>query len=131
MSRLAGKKSETDYKTPIRELNARYMSKATNRFTVTEEVWLYPGESASWHFLTLPKDVSEIIRECYGKNARGWGSLPVTATIGKTVFQTSIFPDKRSVGYLLPLKATVRTNEGIRAGKRVTVTLVIAPNRKK
>ncbi|MFA9262815.1 MAG: DUF1905 domain-containing protein [Undibacterium sp.] len=107
------------------------MTKTKNQFTVTEEVWLYPGESAAWHFLTLPKDVSEIIREQYGKNARGWGSLPVSATIGQTVFKTSIFPDKRSGGYLLPIKASVRASEGIRAGKRATVTIVIVPNRKK
>lgn len=107
------------------------MVKAKNQFTVTEEVWLYPGEVASWHFLTLPKDVSEIIRERFGKTTRGWGSLPVSATIGKTNFKTSIFPDKRSGGYLLPIKASVRASEGIHAGKRATVTVAIVPNRKK
>lgn len=107
------------------------MMKTRNQFTVTEEVWLYPGESAVWHFLTLPKDVSEMIREQYGKSARGWGSLPVSATIGKTSFKTSIFPDKRSGGYLLPLKALVRASEGIRAGERATVKVAIVPNRKK
>lgn len=96
---------------------------------ITEEVWLYPGESASWHFLTVPKRTAEAIKERFGKNARGWGSLPVQATISETLFETSIFPDKRSGGYLLPLKAAVRTAEGIRAGMRVTVSLVIQPNR--
>lgn len=98
---------------------------------VTEEVWLYPGESAAWHFLTVPKLVAEAIKEQFGKDVRGWGSLPVQATIGKTVFETSIFPDKRSGGYLLPLKAAVRVSEGIRAGMRVTVSLVVEPHRRK
>ncbi len=107
------------------------MSPHTDSFTVTEEVWLYPGESASWHFLTLPKEVSATIRERSGKNTRGWGSIPVTATIGHTVFQTSIFPDKRSGGYFLPLKASVRASEGIRAGKQATVIIVLDTNRSK
>lgn len=101
-----------------------------HQFTVTEEVWLYPGESAAWHFLTIPKVVAETIRERFGKNTRGWGSLPVQATIGQTAFDTSIFPDKRSGGFLLPLKASVRASEGIREGNRVKVTFVIDPERK-
>ncbi len=100
-------------------------------WTLTEEVWLYPGESAAWHFLTVPKSAAAAIKEQFGKDVRGWGSLPVKATIGKTVFETSIFPDKRSGGYLLPLKAAVRANEGICAGMRVTVHLVVEPRRTK
>lgn len=45
--------------------------------------------------------------------AGGWGSLPVMATIGKTSWKTSIFPDKKSESYLLPLKAEVRKKEKI------------------
>ncbi|MFZ1626614.1 MAG: DUF1905 domain-containing protein [Candidatus Moraniibacteriota bacterium] len=102
------------------------------RWTIVGEVWLYPGESAAWHFMTVPKRDADEIKSRFGQQTRGWGSLPVTATIGKTVFQTSIFfPDKRSGGYLLPLKAAVRAREGIHARQRVTVTIVITPQRKK
>ena len=66
-----------------------------------------------WRFLALPKKESKEIKENFGKSAKGWGSLPVTVMVGHTVWDTSIFPDKKSSTYLLPLKASVRKAEGI------------------
>ena len=37
--------------------------------------------------------------------------------------KTSIFPDKKRGGYLLPLKAAVRTKEKIELGNTVAVTI--------
>lgn len=73
---------------------------------------VYPG-MAAWRFLYVPQKDSAALKEKYGTHARGWGSLPVRATIGKTSWGTSIFPDKKSGCYLLPLKAAVRKVEGI------------------
>lgn len=61
----------------------------------------------------LPTKQGQDIKKQYGANAKGWGSLPVLVTIGKTTWQTSIFPDKQSGSYVLPLKAKVRQAEGI------------------
>jgi hypothetical protein len=55
----------------------------------------------------------------------GWGSVPVTVTIGTTTWKTSIFPDKESGGYLLPLKADVRKKEHIAADSSVALRLEI------
>jgi hypothetical protein len=42
------------------------------------------------------------------------------------VWETSIFPDSRSGGaYILPLKAKVRSAEGIMAGDTISLTLEI------
>jgi hypothetical protein len=71
---------------------------------------------AGWHFVTLPKKESDEIKKNFGAKKRGWGSLRVTATIGKTTWKTSIFPDKKAGAYLLPLKAEVRKKEGIGEG---------------
>ncbi len=87
-------------------------------------VWLYPG-NAAWHFVTVPKKVSATIRDRFGDGARGWGSLPVTAAVGSSRWDTSIFPDKKSGSYLLPLKAAVRKNEGISIGDTVRLALEI------
>ncbi len=92
-------------------------------YTMTEKVWLYPGESANWHFVTLTKKIGQEIKELYGKNARGFGSLPVEVAIGKTTWKTSIFPDKYSGSYILPLKAKVRKLEDIEAGEPVTFSI--------
>lgn len=75
-------------------------------------VFVYPG-MGGWRFLGIPLKEGKEIKEKYGKHAKGWGSLPVSVTIGKTVWKTSIFPDKKSGTYLLPLKAQVRKVEDI------------------
>ena len=96
------------------------MSKAT--YTLRSKVWVYPG-MAAWRFIGLPKKESEKIREKFGAHAKGWGSLPVSVTIGKTRCDTSIFPDKKSGTYLLPLKAAVRRAESIDDDSTVTYVL--------
>lgn len=95
----------------------------TKSYTMTEKVWLYPSEVANWHFVTLTKKVGQGIKEQFGKNARGFGSLPVEVTVGATTWKTSIFPDKYSGSYILPLKAKVRKLEDIEAGEKVTFSI--------
>lgn len=87
-------------------------------YQMRARVWLYPG-MAGWHFVTLPKKQSAEIRSQFGMVRRGWGSLPIVAMIGSTSWKTSIFPDKKSGAYLLPLKADVRAKEGIEVGRLI------------
>ncbi len=98
------------------------MPKATNTksFTMTEKVFLYPGESANWHFVPITKKVGMEIKALFGKSARGFCSRRVEVIIGKTAWQTSIFPDRYSGSYILPLKAAVRKKEDIEVGDVVT-----------
>lgn len=95
-----------------------------HQFNLKAKVWVYPG-MAAWRFLTLPKKQSQQIRKLFGDMARGWGSLPVKSTIGKTTWKTSIFPDKKAGAYLLPLKASVREKEGIKDGNMVNFIIDI------
>ncbi len=92
---------------------------------MTEKLWIYPGESANWHFVTLTKTTGREIKEKFGKNARGFGSLPVLVTVGKTTWQTSIFPDRHSGSYFLPIKAVVRRKEALEAGDAVTFSITL------
>jgi hypothetical protein len=93
-------------------------------FTVTEKVWLYPGK-AGWHFVTVPTKTAEEIDFFFAQSKKGWGSLPVTVTIGETSWKTSIFPDKKTASYLLPLKADMRKRAGINAGDKITFSVEI------
>lgn len=77
----------------------------------------------AWHFVYVDKATSEKIRVAYKGPRRGFGSVKVEAKIGKTTWNTSIFPDKRSGCYLLPLKAKVRYEEGVEAGETIGFTL--------
>lgn len=88
------------------------------------ELWLYPGEKASWHFITVPVEISHQIRFFAG-TTNGFGSIRVSAGIGDTRWATSLFPDKASGSYFLPVKATVRKAENITTGDRVCVELRI------
>jgi hypothetical protein len=85
---------------------------AKSIYKLQSKIFVYPG-MGGWRFLPLPHEEAKEIKEKFGKQAKGWGSLPVSVTIGKTTWQTSIFPDKKSGTYLLPLKAQVRKKEEI------------------
>jgi hypothetical protein len=97
---------------------------AMNKFKIKEKVWLYPG-ATPWHFVSVPKKESEKIKKKFGADARGWGSLPVAVTLGKMKWKTSIFPEKRSGEYILPLKAEVRKKEGVMNGDIISFTIEI------
>ncbi len=77
------------------------------------KVWLYPGEQGAWHFVSVPKELSEKLSKKYQGLHRGWRSLPVLTRIGKTKWCTSIFFDRRNNCYILPIKASIRKKEGI------------------
>lgn len=85
---------------------------ATGLYKLKSKVLVYQGPSA-WRFLAIPKKQGAEIKKKFGEHAKGWGSLPVVVTVGKTTWDTSIFPDSKSSTYLLPLKATVRKIEEI------------------
>lgn len=91
-------------------------------YTFKSKVTVYPG-MAAWRFLGLPAKEAGEIKEKYGKSAKGWGSLPVSVTIGETTWETSIFPDKKSGSYLLPLKGKIRKAESITDTDTVTFTV--------
>ncbi len=89
------------------------------------ELWLTEGD-AGWHFITLPTDLAEDVRDHSEGRTAGFGSLPVKATIGATSWSTSIFPDKRRSSFVLPVKKAVRVAEQLAAGDVADVQLLIA-----
>jgi len=95
------------------------------KYKVRGKVWLWPGENAAWHFVHVDKKTSETIKTKHTKMRRGFGSVRVEATIGKTSWKTSIFPDSRSGTYLLPLKASVRRAEDLVDGDEITFALSV------
>jgi hypothetical protein len=86
------------------------------------ELFAWGDEPGSWHFLRLPVEVSAEIRDV-PTAPRGFGSVRVTARSGATAWTTSVFPDKASGSYVLPVKKQVRTAEGLLAGDLVRVDL--------
>lgn len=83
-------------------------------------LWLHDG--GSWHFVSVPLDLSDDLREHVGAKARGFGSIRVEATIGGSTWLTSVFPSS-SGEYVLPVKQQVRRAEDVEDGDTVSVTL--------
>ncbi len=85
-------------------------------------IWYWRGPSP-FHFITVPPDESAELHAISALVTYGWGVIPVRATIGATSWTTSLFP--KDGGYLVPVKASVRTAEGLGLGDTVPVELTV------
>ncbi|MGY2002035.1 DUF1905 domain-containing protein [Blastococcus sp. SYSU DS1024] len=90
----------------------------------TAVLWVHDGP-AGWHFLTLPPELTDEVREAGAAARSAFGSVGVTATVGSTSWRTSLFPDGGSGCYLLPVRKSVRATERLDAGDRVRVELTV------
>lgn len=86
----------------------------------TGKIFIWRGP-APWFFAAVPEKESRAIKEISNIVTYGWGVIPVHGRIGRTEFQTSLFPkDDR---YLVPLKASIRKAENLEEGDDVTIRL--------
>lgn len=86
-------------------------------FSFSGAVWRYPG-AGGWHFVSLPKKISAQIKQA-NTNPKPWGYVKVHAAIGKTSWQTGLWPQAKEGVYLLVIKASVRAKEGIQEGDKI------------
>ncbi len=99
-------------------------------FTVTAPLWRWQSATApaAWYFLTIEGEAADGIRLAaisgqWLDGRKGFGSAKVRATIGDTIWRTSVFPHRESGGWLLPVKAAVRKAEALAEGDAVTATV--------
>lgn len=90
------------------------------KFKSTVKLW---DANPKFFLASVPTEYFAELKELGDANRRGWGAIRVDVWIGKTGFQTSIFPDSKNMTYDLPLKASVRKAEGIVEGSTVSVQL--------
>jgi hypothetical protein len=90
--------------------------------TFTDDVWTWRGP-APYHFVTVPDELSSVIRALSGIVTYGWGMIPVQASIGDTAWTTALWP--KDGRYVVPLKDAVRRAEALAPGDTVTVRLAI------
>jgi hypothetical protein len=88
----------------------------------TAPLWQWQVRSDSWWFVTVPADESDVLADA-PVPPRGFGSIKVRATVGRTTWETSVFPSDEQKAYVLPMKKSVRTAEGIGPGDDVAVRL--------
>lgn len=119
-------------------------------YRMRTKVWMWQGESGgNWHFAYVSDKASARIRSLKKTQPRrGFGAVRVLATVGKTSWETSIFPSKENampsplaedprdalllsrrkavkVVYLPPIKAEVRKKECLRDGEVISLSLVL------
>lgn len=87
-------------------------------------IWLYPG-NAAWHFITVPKGISQEIKAITAGPRRGFGSVRVKVSVGDYTWKTSIFPDAKSGCYFLPIKKDARRAKNIQVGDTIELELTL------
>ena len=76
---------------------------ADANFVVTAKIWRVP-DKGGWFFVTIDKKTAHAIRFFSEDRTVGLGYVKVRATIGKTCWDTTLFPTKAKE-YLLAIKA--------------------------
>lgn len=93
-------------------------------------MWRWNGH-ATWFWFSVPAPMSEEIEARYGSQKRGWRSIPIRVTVGRTTWQTSMFRERTVTqernleSFLIPVKAAVRMHENLEEGHEVAVTLTV------
>ncbi|WP_421981308.1 DUF1905 domain-containing protein [Roseibium sp.] len=96
-----------------------------DQMNFSADLWLSPGPGG-WTFVTLPEACADQIRfVAAGQKAKSWGMIKVKVTIGSSTWRTTIWPDKASGSFLLPVKAAVRKAEKVSVGDTVKVDMTV------
>ena len=103
-------------------------------WTFTAPLWRWTAKQESadpgaWSFVTLPLEVAEVVRESLVEPPAGFGSVRVVVEAEGIRWTTSVFPDKESGSYVLPVKKAVRDELGLEEGDPVTVGLELGSDR--
>ena len=69
----------------------------------------------------VDKKLTEELKKKGAKYKYGSGFLAIRATVGKTTWDTALFPHTKEKAYLLSIKAAVRKKENIFEGDIVSV----------
>ncbi|MDQ5901530.1 MAG: hypothetical protein QG580_245 [Patescibacteria group bacterium] len=89
------------------------------KFSFSGKVFVWPG-GLGWYFVYLPKDLVEKIKK--NSSVHGAGFVKIKATVGKTDWQTSLFPFKRENTFLICIKKSVREKEDVFPGEEIKVS---------
>ncbi len=91
----------------------------TGEWSFSAPLWRW----RTWHFVTVPQDVSDEVDQVVGDATGGLGSVRVEVVVGRSVWRTSLFPSTEEAAYVLPVKKAVRTAEGLVEGEPADVTI--------
>ncbi len=105
---------------------ARKKFKFQSKVIVWKEGYNEGNDKGAWRFARVPEDISVKIKEMQkGRLRRGWGAVYTKAKVGKSEWVTSIFPDRHSDTYILPLKKQIHYKENLYDGIDINVSINI------
>ena len=83
-------------------------------------------DKGAWRFARVPEGISAKIKEMQrGGLRRGWGAVYAKAKVKKSQWVSSIFPDRHSNTYILPLKKEIRYEENLYDGSEFNFSIQI------
>ncbi len=88
----------------------------------TGKIWIWKGP-APFFFVTVPAVEAAEIKAVERLVTYGWGMIPVTVTVGKTSFETALWP--KDGLYVVPLKVVIRKAEKLEEDDVISVRLDI------
>jgi hypothetical protein len=92
------------------------------KFEFKGKIWFWRGP-APFFFVTVPEKEAREIKSISGVVTYGWGMIPTKVRIGKTEWETSLWP--KDGLYIVPIKASVRKTENLEEGGKVTIHLEV------
>jgi len=100
------------------------MTGGGTRYEFDAELWRWESRTDEWVFARLPQDASDEIADVPRVRA-GFGAVKVRVTLGSSRWTTSIFPEPRGTdgAYVLPVKKSVRTAQGVGLGDVVRLAV--------
>jgi hypothetical protein len=78
---------------------------------------------APYLFVAMPEEQSRDLKAISAAVTYGWGVIPVHVRIGKTEWQTSLFP--KDGRYLVPIRLSVQKSENLAKGDNVVIQLEV------
>lgn len=93
-------------------------------YTFNAELQKFPGESG-WFLVRVPTKYYSELKEISRSLGAGFGAIKVQATIGKSSWSTSVFPDNEDKSFILFVKKQIRASENIELCDKVSATVKI------
>lgn len=89
-------------------------------YNVTGEIFEWRGP-APFYFVRVDQATSDDIKTFAKHITYGWGVLPAYGKVGKTEFETALFP--KDGAYLVPIKDALRKGENLEIGDTIKIQL--------
>lgn len=103
-------------------------------YKIKGKVWRWPTISAGksgdmgWYFISVDKKLTEELKKIGKKYIYGSGFIGISAKVGKTKWDTALFPYTKEGIYLLSIKGIVRKKESVLEGDVINVSFTFRKN---